>query len=1222
MRKFISLFVAIMMVMSLVVPVFGSDGVDVTASYNKNAKTVTITVNGVTETFKDITNNTSKTFTVNGYEIGIAAKNDIATITSIKAVGASSAAAANPTSSNDQIVVDKDTRIWQDGFGFHCGGAVAVEYLGSIKGTLDAIAKINKKNPISKIVEKGDQKDIFGTKTFPVTLERVGMTTAWNLMTDDIKCTKCGRTDWVTYSNNSGVINGKHIQCEHPPIVEEEPLKGTFSVDKTVNGIAFTEWALDYDGDLVALLGDISFALFAKGSTAPIATATIDLGSGAVVFTWENLDFENLPAGEYYIVEYLGDIAKEVFNNANGEVVVEFTIGADGKVVGGESDFDKNGKYTAGHDGMNLAVLYEIKDGYGTLPDYYPINPNFQDFFVTSEDGKEFKSFCSYYASMNLGDFYVDQTAVRFAGDDAQKKADIISALNYINNTWGSLDQWPEDYVDFNNGGYEAFDKNGDSWWLNTNPESATKMIAQLVIWYLLDDGVESAAVIGRSKWANEGEYEDAGIGYGFINEAVYQVLQNYEGYTGGSVTDIVFLAEEGYVKRTPGQMDNHQPQIVPIIGKFTFNNTTDDPPLKGKFSLTKTVNGIAFSEWLLDEYLAGFDFDDWADAIAALADGIKFELRDSNNNVVATADAFDPSIGKIIFDADTLKGLADGEYYIVEILTGVAKEVFNNADGEVAMKVIIINGAVIGGDGFDASALYRDNYFYGQGHVFDLGHYDWTELTAGGQIRTIMVQDVDLEDAEWLSSFCAHGGSATFASNGPGHLYKVATELADPEKLADAIAALNYINNKYGSYDSYEGFFPYGEAVWEAAIIAYNNGDKDDYFDLMKSQTRLLSQIAVWHFFCGIDIDIVYWQDGKGIHLPDQYQYAIEDVIKNGLTGEGDLSAAYLICAEHGLGDEVSCQPQLVPYTLTFNNTTDNPLKGTPSFNKVKYGGKIPFEVANEFAFDLFQIINGEEVYIDTYYTDVFGAVTTGELDPGDYVFKEGVSTYTIPGVDEYKLLWKAVYPVGANGLYFEISKAGDVVWTDYPGEGNPTVDNIFWNKSFVQWVPIGLLEQFTGMGTIGEIFEDGFIFYPGGVDAGEEVICEVTEATCTQGGMLWFYYSKADGSAGEPLMSIPYSAANGHVYMLDETGDWLCCENCSYCQGYWDLAPELYEVYKELGGLGVWPIDTPEAGGMLTVNAISILNEEVAITAAPEDIDDDEEDTAIKEDESDDEV
>jgi len=106
-------------------------------------------------------------------------------------------------SSNSQIVVNAETRIWQDGFGFHCN---------ALKGN-GATSVINLIN--DKVVAKGSQKDVFGVKSNPIGLARVANTITWDLLTNDIECATCGRIDWVTFSNNNGVINGKNIEVNH-----------------------------------------------------------------------------------------------------------------------------------------------------------------------------------------------------------------------------------------------------------------------------------------------------------------------------------------------------------------------------------------------------------------------------------------------------------------------------------------------------------------------------------------------------------------------------------------------------------------------------------------------------------------------------------------------------------------------------------------------------------------------------------------------------------------------------------------------------------------------------------------------------------------------------------------------------------------------------------------------------------------------------------------------
>ena len=67
--------------------------------------------------------------------------------------------------------------------GFHCGGSVTKDITNYVKGEL-------------------------------VELVRVDATT-WELVGDEYVCPNCGRTDWISYSNNNGVPDGKNVQLVH-----------------------------------------------------------------------------------------------------------------------------------------------------------------------------------------------------------------------------------------------------------------------------------------------------------------------------------------------------------------------------------------------------------------------------------------------------------------------------------------------------------------------------------------------------------------------------------------------------------------------------------------------------------------------------------------------------------------------------------------------------------------------------------------------------------------------------------------------------------------------------------------------------------------------------------------------------------------------------------------------------------------------------------------------
>jgi len=453
---------------------------------------------------------------------------------------------------------------------------------------------------------------------------------------------------------------------------------------------------------------------------------------------------------------------------------------------------------------------------------------------------------------------------------------------------------------------------------------------------------------------------------------------------------------------------------------------------------------------------------------------------------------------------------------------------------------------AVLAGGGFDFDALYELKSFGGR-YVLGDG-----SLNASGNIQNLFVKAIDTDN--WLSAFCANAGSYALGTH--GYTAQANNALADPVALAKAEAALNYIYNKYGSVDQDNGWgYANGSenqwAAYAAAITAYNNGDEADYIALMSNHTRLLSQIAVWAFFNGHDFtegQIKYYP--ANWNLPWEYQIAIDDLLANGLTGEGDLKLAYLVCATHGLEHIIGCQPQLVPYfpgEITFDNKTKGEYNSTVSFQKVKYNGLLDVD-ANEFAFDLFKIVNGVETKVGTYYTGPFmGMVTVSDLLPGEYVFREVWTTVVAGGlgfdeegnpVENYNFVWKAIYPnradgSAADGLYFSIDANGKETW-DVEGLAEfdtPVVNNEIYGKHTVLWAPDGydpvaltlphvqVIELGEGRGKIIVLSESG---------ATMEVV-EIIDPTCQAPGLVWLGCSDGTGT------SIAFGApcAHDHVYL-----------------------------------------------------------------------------------------
>jgi len=532
----------------------------VSAAFNKNAKTVTITVCGESETFTGITNNTTTNFIVNGWEVNVTAKNDAAVVNSVKAL-----APAEVTPPSDEnggntgsgLRVVEIEQSWSKTT-FHCN---------TFNGKARVWPQVGPYN-------KNSDGKIF------LVLEEIPGTTLWSLI--DVKDAMgnslgvpecpgkhqfCGSHEWVSFSNNSGLPDGKNIQLQHL-VKGGDPLKASFNLQKTVEGVEFSIWLVEYLSQFDVsewmaktneLLEGISFKLF-KSDGGFLADGELD-SDGTIYFEWDDMVITKLPAGDYYITEALTGLAAVVFDDIG---VFEFTIGANGKPVI-NTGFNYADVWQSFAPDGSLSVLYEVGDAYKVRTDYdpgyqyYPVNPWFADFYVVSSSGVRSPSFCSYWYSGMAAPNLVDKTGIRFAGDNAVNKANILAAFNYINNTWGSIDQWPIGKAPV--------------------PENATKMIAQVVLWLLLEDGVESATVISP--------------GYEFINDCIAEVLANFNA-DDGKIVDVVFLAQEDFVLDNNGEyITRYQPQLVPVFGEFTLDNTPrDDDPLKGAVSFNKVKYG------------------------------------------------------------------------------------------------------------------------------------------------------------------------------------------------------------------------------------------------------------------------------------------------------------------------------------------------------------------------------------------------------------------------------------------------------------------------------------------------------------------------------------------------------------------------------------------------------------------------------------------------------
>ena len=460
--------------------------------------------------------------------------------------------------SNSQEVTGPTSRIWQDGFGFHCNqcggnGATAVIYKGSNKAVIAAIANLKKQPAGSMLVEKGEQKNIFGTKIYPITIERVGDTTLWNLVTgDDIECATCHRTDWVTYSNKNGVVEGKNIQAHHPPLPDVVVPYGGLSFEKKVEGVSIVEWLGDkgYKG-IEAILNGLEFYLV-NSDGKEFGPADVDLLSGGVY------TFANIPAGTYTLIEKITGAAVGIFKALEPiEGIVIFENKTNALVLGGTVNGNIEGADIKATD------LFSIVNGYGTgnTLNYPGLNNNGDLFYIgvtNTRTTKEFASFCAFpgahWFAGNGGGAGIGYMTAKSIED-----AKYQQAFNYI------VDNYYSD---------------GDFFLYN----SVARRVAQTVVWALLE-AVDVTSEAWNNVYLSDVE-----------KEAVIATLAAVEeGYIGnGLVIDVVYMLG---VDSDLNQLDKDkwidaQPQIVPVFGTFYVVNEEGAGPFYSKPAFNKTVYG------------------------------------------------------------------------------------------------------------------------------------------------------------------------------------------------------------------------------------------------------------------------------------------------------------------------------------------------------------------------------------------------------------------------------------------------------------------------------------------------------------------------------------------------------------------------------------------------------------------------------------------------------
>ena len=531
-------------------------------------------------------------------------------------------------------------------------------------------------------------------------------------------------------------------------------------------------------------------------------------------------------------------------------------------------------------------------------------------------------------------------------------------------------------------------------------------------------------------------------------------------------------------------------------------------PPVKGKIRFEKIVEGELISAWI-----KGGVITDYLTG---------FNLYYANDKGEQGAFKEYQALGS---DCSVLFENLENGWYAVEEVKGPK---FAEAFVDKGLRYFqVVNGVPFGmSSDFDYDAEYVVLNGYGSG--LTLGY---PGLNNTGDIFPIHVKNTVTGDV--YASFCANAGSQNFSSG----YYTVNRNLDyGMAPLADFIAAYNYINN--------------------------NVGDLDEY--------RTVTQIVTWYLLGAIEIpsdafDNIKWDEVAAgrwdvTGLPDA-KAIVEDVVLNysSYAEKGDIVDVVFLTDPNDNSNRIQAQPQLVPVKgkpVFKNIELPPPEKFSVSFTKTAYDGQMP---GAGFAFNLFNADTG--ALVGTYISDSNGIVKADNLPAGNYVFKEVLKTYYPNDIDNaWKFVWAAVYPgIDKDGLYFTIGSNGVVNFPD----GN-TVNNKLYCKTYLLWDSLD--QPWMDRDEAGE----GWLYYPNGRVAPYYCyIAEYHEPTCTSGGWIYFQSEKYpdqrfDIPTGEPAL--------GHHWELNTFADGLRCSECGIDIGWWDLSPELYDLYHALGGLGTW--------------------------------------------------
>ena len=561
------------------------------------------------------------------------------------------------------------------------------------------------------------------------------------------------------------------------------------------------------------------------------------------------------------------------------------------------SDFGEGVLFTAsnaGGDFRNLDADRSVLTDGGNV---------FEIRVTNTETGDTFKSFCAGATSTGLagdggsGQYctgYFKADVYELGGGNANFDK-LIGALNYVNNTLGTIDMWSND------AGYNFY-----------ITAQATRIVSQVLVWNLVC-GVDINVMLDGTNlkaWTNAG----------YHGPQILDALANTD-----ATGDIVGFALLNCTNDVDGSHNNScQRQLVPIY--------KEDPPItpSGSLDIDKTVDGIDFVDWVLDNY---------NDDPYVLMDDITFDLY----KVASKGEVVGPGAVSLKTVTLTSSGidfgsfnpvLEDGWYAVVETLGPIASQVFENIGTKYFYISYVDEDYVVSGDqfAFDYSAFYTIINGYGSGYT--LGY---PGLNNTGDIFPIAVKNAATPAV--YPSFCANAGSTHFAGEsgeGCGGYMVTFTEFpTGATNLDDFISALNYIEDTYGNLND----------------------------------NRALTQVVIWALLDAIDVNssafnaIDAWKVDKA---------AAKDVMANyeGYVGKGTIAdVVFMVCEHHH--SYITCQPQLVPVYAgdKFNNKPTDPMNfsAQPAFSKFIKTGEDDFDyiwpedVQFTFILERYNFVSGE---------------------------------------------------------------------------------------------------------------------------------------------------------------------------------------------------------------------------------------------------------------------